>query len=105
RGKIVAIKVLKPGRGEAEALNRAALLAEVAVLARLAHPKIIVMLGCTLDVGAWGPIGLITEYAERGALEDLLRLEPPLPLWRRLQFAIDISEGMAWLAGPFSSFL
>lgn len=77
-------------------MNKAALLAEVAVLSRLSHPKIVQILGACVDTAEWG---LIIEYAERGDLHGVLRSHSDLPLWRRLQFAIDIAEGMAWLSG------
>lgn len=43
--------------------------------------------------------GIITEYMVRGDLARVLKKESNIPVWRKVQFAADIAEGMAWLSG------
>jgi len=76
-------------------------VAEVEIMAQVVHPHIVLLLGASTDERPWA---MVTELMSRGDLHHILHdeaeaLAADLTLNRKLQFAIDISSGMAWLTG------
>jgi tetratricopeptide (TPR) repeat protein len=68
----VAIKVVRPGLGNAAAL-RARLLSEAQAMAKLSHPNVITV----YEVGAIGEsVFVAMEFVEGGTLRDWLQAEP-----------------------------
>lgn len=66
-------------------------------MAQVVHPHIVLLLGASTDERPWS---MVTELMTRGDLHHILHeWEGELSLNRKLQFAIDISSGMAWLTG------
>lgn len=73
-------------------------------MAQVVHPHIVLLLGASTDERPWA---MVTELMTRGDLHHILHeWEGELTLNRKLQFAIDICAGMAWLTGKeVSSFI
>eukprot|EP01127_Copromyxa_protea_P001311 TRINITY_DN11335_c0_g1_i1.p1 TRINITY_DN11335_c0_g1~~TRINITY_DN11335_c0_g1_i1.p1 ORF type:complete len:562 (-),score=141.00 TRINITY_DN11335_c0_g1_i1:40-1542(-) len=72
-------------------------VAEVEIMAQVVHPHIVLLLGASTDERPWS---MVTELMTRGDLHHILHeWDGELSLNRKLQFAIDISSGMAWLTG------
>lgn len=92
RGMPVAVKQLKGLQTNEAILN---LKIEVEILARLRHPHILLYIGMaqTQSFSA-----MITEWCERGSLNDLLRdFSTSLPAKQVLKFALEVAEGMWYL--------
>ena len=73
------------------------LKSEVLVTARLAHPRLVRLVGACLDPP---DMCLVLEFVEHGSLRDLLdREDAParLPLPRRLQIALDMVDGLMFM--------
>jgi len=100
RGHEVAIKVLDGIAWDEKVL--AEFVAEVTIMARLLHPNILLCMGActeTTDLGEHKYV-MVIDYMPRGDLHKLLHnKDSKLSLTRKLQFAIEISEAMAWLHG------
>jgi len=94
RGADVAIKYLK----HFDSSMKEEFVAEVEIMAQVVHPHIVLLLGASTDERPWA---MVTELMNRGDLHHILHDEGvgELSLNRKLQFAIDISSGMAWLTG------
>jgi len=63
------------------------------------HPNIVLLLGAATDERPWA---MVTELMPRGDLQHILHEmegKDKISLNRKLQFAIDIVSGMAWLTG------
>eukprot|EP01128_Nolandella_sp_AFSM9_P001212 TRINITY_DN11319_c0_g1_i1.p1 TRINITY_DN11319_c0_g1~~TRINITY_DN11319_c0_g1_i1.p1 ORF type:complete len:700 (-),score=125.94 TRINITY_DN11319_c0_g1_i1:110-2209(-) len=97
RGKDVAIKLLLGASSVVETRENIKFIKEVELLSLLSHPNIVSIMGaCRSEENEWG---IITEYLIRGDLHSILSQEQSIPVWRKIQFAIDVAEGMAWLTG------
>lgn len=100
RGHEVAIKVLDGIAWDEKVLEE--FVAEITIMARLLHPNILLCMGaCTekTEIGEHKYV-MVMDYMPRGDLHKLLHnKEIKLSLTRKLQFAIEICEGMAWLHG------
>lgn len=67
---------------------------EVIVMSKLRHANLLLFMG--LSTGA-GKLKLVTEYASRGSLHDLLREKPGLDFKRKMMVAKQSSLGVFWL--------
>mmetsp|Transcript_18613 Transcript_18613/g.56177 ORF Transcript_18613/g.56177 Transcript_18613/m.56177 type:complete len:1043 (+) Transcript_18613:379-3507(+) len=67
---------------------------EVQILATLDHPNIVRLLGACETKG---DLFIIMEYLEGGTLVDLLSSARELSLARRLEIALDVAHGLAYL--------
>eukprot|EP01126_Amoeba_proteus_P040412 TRINITY_DN430_c0_g2_i2.p1 TRINITY_DN430_c0_g2~~TRINITY_DN430_c0_g2_i2.p1 ORF type:complete len:147 (+),score=19.05 TRINITY_DN430_c0_g2_i2:67-507(+) len=93
RGADVAIKYLK----HFDSSMKEEFIAEVEIMAQVTHPNIVLLLGAATDTRPWA---MVTELMTRGDLNHILHeYKGELTINRKLQFAIDISSGMAWLTG------
>jgi len=73
---------------------------EVGIMARLRNPNILLCMGaCTEEEYGQNNYAIVMEYMPRGDLHSLLHNQAnPLSLPKKMQFAVDICKGMAWLA-------
>lgn len=93
QGKVVAEKTLKESLGDEKLL--ADMRKQVAILKQLAVcPYIIQFLGVCIK---GNKIGLITDYAEKGNLKDLLESTHRLDKELKYHFTVDVVEGVAFL--------
>lgn len=68
---------------------------EISVLARLKHPHVVQMLGCSLE-----PAAIIMERAELGGLDGLLKAgKGKIPLPCQIELMYEMSAGMLYLHG------
>lgn len=80
-------------QGEAE------FLAEVEVLSKVAHPNVVMLIGCCREAGS--PC-LVYERMANGSLQDALdcaRGRAPLPWSARLSIAADVTRALCFLHG------
>eukprot|EP01031_Cornospumella_fuschlensis_P038245 gene38245-46474_t len=101
RGSSVAIKAL---RGSQDERSLASLNAELLVLTRLRHPRLLILMGICRDLHPTeGTIGLITEYMQRGSLHHTLHqassaaTKYPSTLLDKLKCSLDIADGLRFL--------
>ncbi|XP_066380672.1 probable serine/threonine-protein kinase PBL4, partial [Miscanthus floridulus] len=91
-GQRVAIKKIYRSKKVSE------FYAEVAVLAKLRHRNLTMLVGYCLGGRGGGDHALVYEYMAGGNLwRALFQGEPPLPWRRRLEVAVDVAEGLAYL--------
>eukprot|EP01128_Nolandella_sp_AFSM9_P008353 TRINITY_DN498_c0_g1_i2.p1 TRINITY_DN498_c0_g1~~TRINITY_DN498_c0_g1_i2.p1 ORF type:complete len:584 (-),score=112.98 TRINITY_DN498_c0_g1_i2:95-1846(-) len=99
RGKDVAIKVLDNIEYDETILEE--FIDEVEIMAHLLHPNIVLLMGACLEShygeNNWA---IITEFLPRGDLYGIIH-DPniTLSISQKIQFAIDVASGMAWLQG------
>lgn len=96
RGSEVAIKVLKSN--QITQSKKDEFLREINIMSssQMKHPHLVLLLGACVE-GRWA---MVTEYMSRGSLEDILyKSNEKLNFSKKLQFAIDICNGMAWISG------
>eukprot|EP00741_Cyanophora_paradoxa_P022224 tig00021438_g21454.t1 len=89
-GMSVACKFLQEaGTDELQAFEK-----ELAVLSRLRHPNVVLLLGASLD-----PPMLVTEFCAGGTIEGLIAAAGPRGLERDLAYAValDVARGMQYL--------
>ena len=74
------------------------LLAESQLLAELNHPNILRMYGMVLDNDGRA-VGILTEFCKLGSLGQYLHSgqHPRLPLRQRVEVALQIARGLAYL--------
>ncbi|CAA3014667.1 calcium calmodulin-regulated receptor-like kinase 2 [Olea europaea subsp. europaea] len=91
-GEVVAVKVLDSGSKQGEKEFHT----EVSLLARLHHRNLVNLVGYCIDKGQHM---LVYEYMSNGSLENLLyNKKLQILSWEeRLQIALDISHGIAYL--------
>ncbi|KAJ3084862.1 hypothetical protein HK102_000538 [Quaeritorhiza haematococci] len=95
RNKKVAIKKLRCDNLSQRA--RKELMDEASRMRRLAHPRIVILLGVLEDSVGRTP-GLVMEYMDHGSLYTRINsLEPALPWKDRISIARDVASGMAYL--------
>ena len=102
------MKLVRGGAGDAVQ----ALEAELAVLSRMHHPRVLLLMGVCVDLPAppaaySGQRALVTEWMARGSLHQVLHAqagaEGAEALWRpetlsqQLQCMLDVAEGMRFL--------
>ncbi|KAJ9049797.1 hypothetical protein DSO57_1020868 [Entomophthora muscae] len=93
QGNVVAEKTLKESLGDEKLLSD--MRKQVAILKQLAVcPYIIQFLGVCIK---GNKIGLITDYAEKGNLKDLLESTHRLDKDLKYRFTVDVVEGVAFL--------
>jgi len=94
-GRIVAVKQMIP-----EAMTRQSLMAFVAEIHMLSHISHNNIIDCVGAVLSFPHMCLITEYAKRGNLKQVLRTSHYLT-WKtgKHKFLLDISAGMGYLHG------
>jgi len=93
RGHDVAIKELKNFNADL----REDFIAEVEIMSQVLNPHIVLLLGACTEGGTWS---MITEFMSNGDLHHLLHeSKRVVSVNKKIQFAIDISCGMAWLSG------
>uniref|UniRef100_A0A6B2L2V6 Protein kinase domain-containing protein n=1 Tax=Arcella intermedia TaxID=1963864 RepID=A0A6B2L2V6_9EUKA len=94
----VAVKVLDGIDWDQSVLDE--FLQEVGIMASLRNPNILLCMGaCTEEEYGQNNYAIVMEYMPRGDLHTLLHnANVPLSLPKKIQFAIDICKGMAWLA-------
>lgn len=100
RGHEVAIKVLDGIAWDEKVLEE--FVAEINIMARLIHPNILQCMGACTERTEFGEhkYVMVMDFMPRGDLHKILHnKELKLSLTRKLQFAIDICQGMAWLHG------
>jgi serine/threonine protein kinase len=93
-GELVAVKRLAPAQGGVKVPQAERDLFErgVKIAALLRHPRILTVFGYSF---AHDAAILVCEHASRGSLRDIVyRNDQPTP--RRLQFAIDIANALAY---------
>jgi len=98
RGMDVAVKVLDGIEWDQTVLDE--FIQEVGIMARLRNPNILLCMGaCTEQEYGQNNYAIVMEFMPRGDLHTLLHtLSIPLSLPKKMQFAVDICKGMAWLA-------
>eukprot|EP01035_Chromulina_nebulosa_P017666 gene17666-23253_t len=100
RNTPVAVKIL---RGNQNDRAIAALNAELQVLAKLRHPKLLILMGVVRDLQAnEGNTAMITEFMSRGSLYHTLHESDntsiyPSTLLDKLKCGLDIADGMRFL--------
>lgn len=98
RASPVAIKVLKSD--QITKGKKHEFLREVEIMSspQMRHPNLVLLQGaCVAKVGKWA---MITEFCSRGSLEDILfKSAEKINFSLKIQFAIDICNGMAWMSG------
>jgi len=92
RGKVVAIKKLHQQDLEENVMEE--FKKEIAILAHLRHPNVILFLGACAETGN---MAIVTEYMQMGDVHHVIHSNPTLPLLRRLVMAKDVAQGMTWL--------
>eukprot|EP01125_Pyxidicula_operculata_P001978 TRINITY_DN11964_c0_g1_i1.p1 TRINITY_DN11964_c0_g1~~TRINITY_DN11964_c0_g1_i1.p1 ORF type:complete len:529 (-),score=121.69 TRINITY_DN11964_c0_g1_i1:95-1681(-) len=98
RGKDVAVKVLDGIEWDETVLDE--FMSEVDIMARLLHPNILLCMGaCTEEDFGQNNYAIVMEFMPRGDLHHLLHSDIELSLPRKIQFGIEICQGMAWLSG------
>ena len=113
RGSPVAIKTftMLPDNMGTEGKDKAesTLVAELRVLSKLHHPRVLMLMGVCRDFGPSGGGGrgraIITEYMSRGSLYNALHSESVntadslarMPMAYRLRIILDIIEGLRFL--------
>eukprot|EP01094_Clydonella_sp_ATCC50884_P018705 TRINITY_DN3506_c0_g1_i3.p1 TRINITY_DN3506_c0_g1~~TRINITY_DN3506_c0_g1_i3.p1 ORF type:complete len:405 (+),score=58.43 TRINITY_DN3506_c0_g1_i3:460-1674(+) len=91
-GSVVAVKKMHQLATEESLLEFSR---EASLLSVLRHPNIITFYGAACNEES---LFLVTEYAERGSLYDLLNSDQcALPYDRRLRMALDTAKGMHYL--------
>ena len=90
KGKKVAIKSVKDGKGLQD------FLAEAAVMTSLSHPNLVKLIGISVDEM---PFYIITEFLEKGSLFVYLRSRDKSVIQKShlAAFAQDVCNGMAYL--------
>eukprot|EP01123_Difflugia_compressa_P003664 TRINITY_DN148_c0_g1_i1.p1 TRINITY_DN148_c0_g1~~TRINITY_DN148_c0_g1_i1.p1 ORF type:complete len:522 (-),score=81.39 TRINITY_DN148_c0_g1_i1:279-1844(-) len=98
RGMDVAVKVLDGIEWDQTVLDE--FIQEVGIMARLRNPNILLCMGaCTEEEYGQNNYAIVMEYMPRGDLHTLIHKESvQLSLPKKMQFAVDICKGMAWLA-------
>ncbi len=87
-------------------------IAEVEIMAQVLNPHIVLLLGACTEGGNWSMVTgmLVTfvlcillisiEYMSNGDLHHLIHESgKKIKVNKKIQFAIDICSGMAWLSG------
>ena len=102
----MAVKVIRLGQRSSAA---AVLEAELQVLCRLHHPRVLILMGISRDLPSesLGSLALVTEHMTQGSLFHVLHEtdieteggteNKPVPLSQKLQWARDIADGMRFL--------
>ena len=71
---------------------------EAKLLTRLRHPRIVLLLGCTMHREQFT---LVLEWMERGSLFDLLHKGgADMTTREKLRVAKDVADGMVYVAPP-----
>jgi len=98
RGMDVAVKVLDGIEWDQTVLDE--FIQEVGIMARLRNPNILLCMGaCTEEEYGQNNYAIVMEYMPRGDLHSLVHNNQiSLSLPKKMQFAVDICKGMAWLA-------
>ncbi|KAK7267903.1 hypothetical protein RIF29_20584 [Crotalaria pallida] len=94
-GSDVAVKILMEQDFHAERVNE--FLREVAIMKRLRHPNIVLLMGAVTQPPN---LSIVTEYLSRGSLYRLLHrpgAKEVLDERRRLSMAYDVAKGMNYL--------
>lgn len=91
RGTTVAVKILD---GDVNDEVMEDFKNEVIVMSKLRHANLLLFMG--LSTGS-GKLKLVTEYASRGSLHDLLREKPGIDFKRKMLVAKQSSLGVFWL--------
>jgi len=87
KGKLVAVKTFF-NKSDPLDFQR-----EVLVLSQLDHPSIIAFVGASLE-----PKAIVTEFANRGSVYDIMRKNPQSLNWERvINILIDCAKGFAYL--------
>jgi len=93
RGQDVAIKELKNFNSEL----KEEFIAEVEIMSNIPCPNIVQLLGACTEGNNWT---MVTEFMHGGDLHHLLHTSKKvISINRKIQIAIDICSGMAWLSG------
>lgn len=99
-GQFLAVKKIRLTMGSTAATTREAenLRAEIELLKRLDHPRIVRYAGCLLEEGEFGPDLLIfLEYMPSGSLSSVLKKFGPYGLPLVKKYTRQILEGLAFL--------
>lgn len=99
-GQFLAVKKIRLTMGSTAATTREAenLRAEIELLKRLDHPRIVRYAGCLLEEGEFGPDLLIfLEYMPSGSLSSVLKKFGPYGLPLVKKYIRQILEGLAFL--------
>lgn len=91
RGTTVAVKILDGDVNE-EALED--FKNEVSVMSKLRHANLLLFMGLNTSEGK---LKLVTEYASKGSLHDLLREKPGVDFKRKMLVAKHTALGVFWL--------
>jgi len=92
RGGPVAIKRINLAKSDIDEL-----MGEIQILAAERHNNIVLLLGVCESTS--GELMIVTELCSRGDLRKVLENSTiHLSLKRKIQFAVDIATGMAWMA-------
>eukprot|EP00339_Tiarina_fusa_P004751 CAMPEP_0117019868 /NCGR_PEP_ID=MMETSP0472-20121206/15180_1 /TAXON_ID=693140 ORGANISM="Tiarina fusus, Strain LIS" /NCGR_SAMPLE_ID=MMETSP0472 /ASSEMBLY_ACC=CAM_ASM_000603 /LENGTH=499 /DNA_ID=CAMNT_0004724931 /DNA_START=1 /DNA_END=1500 /DNA_ORIENTATION=- len=93
RGKIVAIKVFKPGMFQTEE-ERNAIRDEVRIMSKIYHPNVVLFMGaCTVE----DSLMIVTEKMPTDLETLIIDEKKPLSLFQRIKMAKDAALGMNWL--------
>eukprot|EP00049_Salpingoeca_infusionum_P002903 m.61163 g.61163 ORF g.61163 m.61163 type:complete len:1713 (-) comp11849_c1_seq2:955-6093(-) len=88
---LVAVKTLKSNASETE---KTALLHEAALLAQVHHSHLVNLIGV---VTRGEPLCVLLQFCEHGSILDYLRAKKQMCMLRRLLWAGDVADGMAYL--------
>ncbi|KAJ3094231.1 Nuclear receptor sub 2 group C member 2, partial [Phlyctochytrium planicorne] len=92
-GEPVAIKRTK----SSAAVFDKAVKDEVAMLAKLSHPRIVRFYGVLIEDN--GSLGLVLEYMTDGSFYDYIRNQPEASQDEKIRWALDIAYGLQYLHG------
>jgi tRNA A-37 threonylcarbamoyl transferase component Bud32 len=94
RGTEIAIKQFKP-EYSASSREFSKFLKELEILSYIRHPNLLLIMGLSVDSPN---LCIVTEYLPRSSLFHLLhRAKVPLTMEQRLNIAIEITQGLAYL--------
>jgi hypothetical protein len=93
RGEVVAVKVLNDQEWDDAIIKK--FEKEVEIMSQLHHPNVVLLMGACTE--ARDKLAIVTELCEGNLRSIIHNKKITLKLMQKINFAIDIAQGMAWL--------